>query len=296
MSINTGSNTPHWGEFEDRSSSQEESGLSVADMEDLLYPEAPRHSPLVLHQPSQEKTSTFQILPLELCRSDPLVLHTIRLLQHQRTILQLIARAQSIGSDGGVLPACPAPPADIQTDKKNIKQSFLNFFPPEVTPFTCAQKQSQKLEVESSTARLILRKAVATTCAHAGFTDTTESVLRVLTDVTHEFFSKFTCVLRNNTDQMMISKNTPFHDVVEKTLRDIDMGSMTDLHGLYKEGVVSYHAKVRQKTLQLHQHYQNILTHAQEGASVYNQGISTDSKDIQLLQAAQSQMNPTTPR
>lgn len=44
-------------------------------------------------------------------------------------------------------------------------------------------------------------------------------------------------------------------DVVEKTLHDIGMGSMSELHQMYRDRVVLYHAKVRQETLQLYHHY-----------------------------------------
>ena len=65
--------------------------------------------------------------------------------------------------------------------------------------------------MEGSTARLILRKAVATVCAHTGYTDTNESVLKVLTDITHEFLTKLTSVLRANTDNLLLTDRCPFH-------------------------------------------------------------------------------------
>ena len=78
-------------------------------------------------------------------------------------------------------------------------------------PFTTGKTQQHILEVEGSTARLILRKAVATICAHTGYTDTSESVLRLLTDVTHEFLTKITGVLRSNTDNLLLTDRCPFH-------------------------------------------------------------------------------------
>lgn len=78
-------------------------------------------------------------------------------------------------------------------------------------PFTTGKTQQHILEVEGSTARLILRKAVATICAHTGYTDTSESVLRLLTDVTHEFLIKITGVLRANTDNLLLTDRCPFH-------------------------------------------------------------------------------------
>lgn len=139
----------------------------------------------------------------------------------------------------------------------------MNFIPPERTPFTSGKNQPQLLEVEGTTARLILRKAVATVCAHTGYTDTTESVLRVLTDVTHEFLIKLTGVLRSNTDNLLLSDRCPFHDVVEQTLHDVGLGSMTELHKMYRERVLLYHTRVRQESFQLYNQYQ-ALTFARE--------------------------------
>ncbi|XP_045101108.1 STAGA complex 65 subunit gamma-like [Portunus trituberculatus] len=252
MSCTTG----HWGEeMEQQRGGGEDWGLSAADMEDLLTPQPPDPTPPALHQPSPEETPSFQILPAELCRTDPLVLQTIRLLQHQRQVAQLIARAQTVGVDSTSLPSCPPPPEDLVLNRKTTKPHFLNFLPPEHTPFTTGKTQQHILEVEGSTARLILRKAVATICAHTGYTDTSESVLRLLTDVTHEFLTKITRMLRANTDNLLLTDRCPFHDVVEKTLHDVGMGSMSELHQMYRDRVMLYHAKVRQETLQLYHHY-----------------------------------------
>ncbi|XP_050738632.1 STAGA complex 65 subunit gamma-like isoform X2 [Eriocheir sinensis] len=257
----------HWGEeAEQQRGGGDDWGLSPADMEDLLTPQPPAPTPPALHQPSPEETPSFQILPAELCRTDPLVLQTIRLLQHQRQVAQLIARAQSLGMDGGSLPSCPPLPEEPVLNRRTTKPHFLNFLPPEHTPFTTGKTQQHILEVEGSTARLILRKAVATICAHAGYTDTSESVLRLLTDTTHEFLNKITGVLRTNTDNLLLTDRCPFHDVVEKTLHDVGMGSMSELHQMYRDRVVLYHAKVRQETLQLYHHYLT-LSQNREAAS-----------------------------
>lgn len=108
----------HWGEEQDSQRSvSDDWSLSLSDMEDLLTP-APPHpstSPM-LHQPSYEETPSFQILPAKFCKTDPLVLQTIRLLQYQRQVAQLIARAQGgTGIDGGNLSACPPLPLKNQT-------------------------------------------------------------------------------------------------------------------------------------------------------------------------------------
>lgn len=44
-------------------------------------------------------------------------------------------------------------------------------------------------------------------------------------------------------------------DVVEQTLHDIGIGSMSELHQMYRDRVVLYHARVRQESLQLYHQY-----------------------------------------
>ncbi|KAB7493899.1 STAGA complex 65 subunit gamma [Armadillidium nasatum] len=279
MSFNLSS---HWGEFEDPKRNEDWS-LSLADIEEQILPSTP---PPSLYQPSHEETASFQILPPEMCRSDPLVLHTIRLLQHQRQLLQLLTRAQTFGID---INASPSPfPDDPPVKRKPVKFHYLNFMPPNDTPFTIGPTKPQKYEIEGSTAKLILRKAVATLCAHAGYTDTTESVLKVLTDVAHDFLTKVTGVLRANKDSMMLTGNCPFHDVVEQTLQDMRLGGMSELHRMYRERVVNYHTRVRQRTLQLHHQYQTLLNQA--GSSVLSQTLRRDSCTTTDLQSEENSL------
>ncbi|XP_076040123.1 spt7 isoform X2 [Oratosquilla oratoria] len=251
-----------WGELQD-SRGLEEWGLSSSDMEDLLTPQPPPPAAPILYQPSQEETPSFQILPPEFCRTDALVLNTIRLLQYQRQMAQLIARAQNVGVDPSSLPSCPGPPDDPPNQPKAAKLHYLNFLPPTKTAFMCGKSQPQRPEVEGTTARLILRKAVAAVCAHAGYTDTTESVLKVLTDLTHEFLQKLTGMLRANTDTLQLTDNCPFQDVVEQTLHNMGLGSMRDLHAMYRDRVVGYHNRVKQEGLIMYQQYLS-LTQAKE--------------------------------
>ncbi|XP_064119729.1 STAGA complex 65 subunit gamma [Macrobrachium rosenbergii] len=278
----------HWGEFQDsQSSGNDDWSLSPSDMEDLLTPLPPHPTTPMLHQPSPEETPSFQILPAKFCQSDPLVLQTIRLLQYQRQVGQLIIRAQSSGMDGGSLPSCPPPPEGPVFEHKTMKPNFLNFIPPERTPFTSGKNQPQLPEVEGTTARLILRKAVATVCAHTGFTDTTESVLRLLTDITHEFCLKLTSALRANTDNLLLTDRCPFHDVVEQTLHDVGLGSMTELHKMYRERVLQYHARVRLESAQLYNQYQNLLITRE--TSVSTPGSRRESTSDWWLEESASQ-------
>lgn len=278
----------HWGEFQDsQRSGGDDWSLSASDMDDWLTPKPLAPTAPMLHQPSPEETPSFQILPAKFCRSDPLVQQTIQLLQYQRQVAQLIVRAQTSGLEGGSLPQCTPPPDDTVPERKTAKPSFLNFIPPERTPFTSGKNQPQLLEVEGSTARLILRKAVATVCAHTGYTDTSESVLRVLTDVTHEFLNKLTSSLRANTDNLLLTDRCPFHDVVEQTLHDVGIGSMTELHKMYRERVLQYHTRVQQESLQLYNQYQNLLLTRE--ASVSTPGSRRESTSDWWAEESSSQ-------
>ncbi|KAK3854127.1 hypothetical protein Pcinc_039371 [Petrolisthes cinctipes] len=257
----------HWGEEVDgQRGSGEDWGLNSADMEDLLTPKPPLPTSPALYQPSQEETPSFQILPGEFCRTDPLVMQTIRLLQHQRQVSQVISRVQSVGVEpGGSIPSCPPPPDDPVLERKTAKPHFLNFLPPENTAFTQGRTQTPVVEVEAATARLILRKAVAGLLAHTGYTDTSESVLRLLTDTAHQVLSRLCSVLRANTDLLLQTDRCPFHDVVEKTLHDVGLGSMSSLHQMYRDRVIQYHARVKQETTHLYHQYLN-LAHTRDVA------------------------------
>lgn len=104
--------------------------------------------------------------------------------------------------------------------KFNFSFVFLNWLN---SSYTSGKNEPQLLEVEGTTARLILRKAVATVCAHTGYTDTSESVLRFLTDVLHEFLTKLTNLLRANTDSLLLTDRCPFHVSFFFTQRGIDL-------------------------------------------------------------------------
>lgn len=51
---------------------------------------------------------------------------------------------------------------------------------------------------------------------------------------------------------------------MEQSLHDIGIGSMNELHQMYRERVILYHARVRQESLQLYHQYL-ALTQNKEG-------------------------------
>ncbi|CAL4113623.1 unnamed protein product, partial [Meganyctiphanes norvegica] len=276
----------HWGEMVDtQKNSSDEWTLSSSDMGDLLKPLPPAPTCPPLHQPSQEETPSFQIIPR--CKSIITIMPSIGNLKNYCDQRHLRPTTRTVGIDGGSLQPCPAPPEDLPVDSKIDKSLFLNFLPPETTSFTSNKNHPQMLEVEGSTARLILRKAVATVCAHTGYTDTTESVLRVLTDITHEFLTKLTGVLRSNTDKLLLTDLCPFHDVVEHSLHDIGMGSMTELHHMYQSRVVSYHAHVQQEAQQLYQQYLTLTHSTHSNATTPGGGRRESSGDWWMEETSQ---------
>lgn len=62
-------------------------------------------------------------------------------------------------------------------------------------------KESHIPEISTKTAKKLLKKSTATLLAHAGFQNTKESVLNVLTDVVEESIIKLTSLLRTAVDQ-----------------------------------------------------------------------------------------------
>lgn len=272
----------HWGEFGDSSDDPwGDHSFMLSDYEELLPPQLHPPSSTSLHQPSPQLTSSFQILSGESTRSDVTVQNTIRLLQHTRHVSHLINRAQNLSGSGSSsgnsnsngsgdlppssLPACPPLPAEIALSRPPLSHQTLNFLPPQSTPFTAGQESGLCLEVQHGTARKMLRQAVALVLAHAGFTDSTDTVLRTLADLVHDFMTKFTKTFRVNADTATLNLNyCPFHDVLEQTMKEMNIGGLLDLHKMYTERVQNYHANVKDNAVQLTNHYNMLLIKQQQ--------------------------------
>ncbi|KAF2357671.1 Bromodomain associated domain [Trinorchestia longiramus] len=260
-----------WGEFEDSNDDPwGDHSFVQSDYEELLTPLSYPPSSTTLHQPSQQLTSSFQILSGESTRSDVTVQNTIRLLQHSRHVAQLITRAQSLTNSGGgdsssSLPPCPAMPVENPLPRTPLGVQPLNFLVPQTTPFTSGEESGLQLQIEHSTARKMLRQAVALVLVHSGFTDSSETVLRTLTDLMHDFLIKLTKTYRTNVDVSILNMGySPFHDVLEQTLQELHIGGLRDFHTMYKERVQNYHNLVKANALQLTNHYNLLVTKHQQ--------------------------------
>ncbi|XP_018015684.1 STAGA complex 65 subunit gamma [Hyalella azteca] len=259
-----------WGEFEDSNDDPwGDHSFVLSDYEELLTPRSYPPGSTALHQPSQQLTSSFQILSGELTRSDVTVQNTIRLLQHTRHVAQLINRAQSLANSGSdsasSLPPCPAMPAEMPLTRAPLGVQPLNFLLPQTTAFTSGEEGGLQLQIEHGTARKMLRQAVALVLVHAGFTDSCETVLRTLTDLMHDFLTKLTKTYRTNVDNSILNLGySPFHDVLEQTLQEMHLGGLRDLHTMYMERVQNYHNLVKANALQLTSHYSALISKQQQ--------------------------------
>uniref|UniRef100_A0A2P2I4U1 STAGA complex 65 subunit gamma-like n=1 Tax=Hirondellea gigas TaxID=1518452 RepID=A0A2P2I4U1_9CRUS len=271
----------HWGEFEDSNDDLWGSHSFVpSDYHELMTPQIYPPTSISLHQPSHQMTSTFQILNGGSCKPDPNVQNTVRCLQHTRHVSHLINRAQTAlnssssnnsSSNGGndtppiTLTPCPPLPTDLPLKRTPLGFQNLNFLPPQSTAFTSGNENGHLQEVEQATARKMLRQSVALLLAHAGFVETSESILRTLSDLAHEFLTKFTKTLRNNADNATLLGNyCPFHDVLEQTMQQMHIGGFKDLHTMYKERVQNYEDNVKHTAQQFNNHYNGMLSNYQQ--------------------------------
>lgn len=117
----------------------------------------------------------------------------------------------------------------------------------------------------------ILHRSMYQVCAHEGFDSTTESVLSVLAGVAEEMLVKFCNLLKLNTEREILGQSTGFvvssiskfwvlsiklflcrQDAMERTLHDVGMNGVKDLHHFYTNRVIRYNDRLRQQSHNLH--------------------------------------------
>jgi len=248
------SKTKYWGEF-DEPDNREHTNFQHSDYHHLLYPLEPSPSLVKMHQPSPQLTSSFEVLSGDSCRFNPIVQNTIRYVQYNNNVLHLISIAKNVLSSAdevstASLAPCPPIPAEAP--------SFRHLTSPNLD-------DALHIEVRHSIASKIMRQSVSLMLSHQGFTDTSESVLRVITDVLHQFMSQLTILLREHMDAALLVNTQPnIYDVFETTLQDKVGWSINDLLKMYKEKVVDYQTNAKAQASQLHNSYSALLGRVKE--------------------------------
>ncbi|XP_077138169.1 STAGA complex 65 subunit gamma [Ranitomeya variabilis] len=237
-----------------------------------------------LHQPSanRPRVTTMLDIPSEPCS---LTIHTIQLIQHNRKLRSLIAAGQTPSQQPveGIKveeseplpqrPSSPPLPEDLlPQDCKTPRLPFqIRHSDPESDFYR--GKGEPVTELSYHSCRQLAYQSVATIFAHAGFDSANESVLETLTDVAHEYFLKFTKMLRFNVDREAKLGQTPFSDVMEQTFHEMGIGSVLSLQKFWQHRIKDYHTYMLQVSKQLAKEYEKI---------VHPERVSEDAKPVKI--------------
>ncbi|XP_032796425.2 uncharacterized protein LOC116932704 [Daphnia magna] len=177
-----------------------------------------------------ESVMTTQMMPISYFEADPITLHNIQLVQYSKQMQEILQQIQKSYKKFNVehIPTVPSKPV-----REHIQQH-----------------PSMKLTRRG--VQQILHRSMYQVCAHEGFDSTTESVLSVLAGVTEEMLVKFCNLLKLNTEREILGQSTGFVDAMERTLHDVGMNGVKDLHHFYTNRVIRYNDRLRQQSHNLH--------------------------------------------
>lgn len=259
--------TTHWGEIP--AVAETDPGIAAIEREQMmkLRPmevEGPR-----LHQPSSRHyPPTNEPLPADKFQIDPLVLHTIQLLQHARRLRTLIhnlqQHQQQLQQDKIIdfdTSYPDAPPIPEYTGPTPVRQKMLHpvpFMKKDMDSDFVNGRGKPQPQVDDVGCRQLLKKSTAAILAHAGFDTCAESILETMTDITAEYFQQFTCHLRAAADNLAQHEPSGFPDIVEQVFQEMKVGSVTCLHDFYHKRVINYHEKMVEQCKQLDAEYEKL--------------------------------------
>ncbi|WAQ99092.1 ST65G-like protein [Mya arenaria] len=228
--------TSHWGEYASTIEVDRELAALQHEQMTKLIPmeiEGPR-----LHQPSSRHfPPSNDALPMERFQMDPMVMHTIQLLQHARRLKQLIANIQQHQSQSLEVIEYDTtypdvPPIPQYTGPPPIKSKLMH-----PVPFMEKSMDSDLLRgkgeappvIDDISCRVLLRKSVAAILAHTGYDTCAESILETMTD-----------------------------DIIERVFQEFGLGSVTTIHDFYHQRVVNYHQNVEDQCVELATEYEKL--------------------------------------
>ncbi|CAH1778170.1 unnamed protein product [Owenia fusiformis] len=261
-----------------------DSGLAAEERQKLTKPRPMEIEGPVLHQPSsRHRPPSNEKLPAGQCRTDPVTLHTIQLIQHAKEMHHLLYTVQqriqdALRNDFAVdiseFPTAPPIPEYTGPGLKHIVKTSIPYLPREDNDFVRGIGQSPPALDRVSTQKL-LKRSVATICAHAGYDASTDNVLDTLTDVTQEFYHQLTQSLRNVVDNEALNGSLPFKDPMEQVFQELGLGSVTSIHDFYQQRILGYHATMTETCQQLHRDYTKLIHQPHD--------LSRSTDDIKVL-------------
>ncbi|KAK6172610.1 hypothetical protein SNE40_016230 [Patella caerulea] len=244
-----------------------ESGIAAIEREQMtklrpLEIEGPR-----LHQcSSRHKPPTNDPLPADRFLTDPVTLHTIRLIQYSKKLKHLIQLAQESKANDSdtTFPAPPPLPVLTVDPPKHKILKPIPFMPQNFDSKFAKGIGDPPPVIDEVGNRKLLRRTVATICAHAGFDNSTESVVETLTDITHEFYLNLTRHLRAAADTAAFNSRSEFPDIIEQVYHEIGLGSVKRLHEFYQTRIINYRENMEKQCQQLMVEYEKLQEPTQQ--------------------------------
>ncbi|EDO43099.1 predicted protein [Nematostella vectensis] len=256
----------HWGEIDEPSVKAlttpiESSRPKAVDCE------IPR-----LHQPSSDVYPPKDELPAKFLpsvkppldkHSQNLVLHTIELQHHKRRMRQVLMAAQHQYGEKSefheplLLPPHPPKPKRFCTTQGIVTPQTQTTLMARLhtSPSTRSSHKLVYPHLDSVSVRQLLLRAVAAICAHSGFEMASEIALENLTDILHDFSTRFCKLLRSNVDSYAANGRTGFPDVMESALHEIGLGGTAALQKYWISSVQDYALRLQQEDRQLTHDY-----------------------------------------
>ncbi|ESO89437.1 hypothetical protein LOTGIDRAFT_165034 [Lottia gigantea] len=198
-----------------------------------------------------------------------MTLHTIRLIQYCKKLKQLIHSAQESKANDSdtTYPAAPPIPVLPEVKEKHKPLKPIPFIPPNHNSKFAQGIGDPPPVIDEISNHILLRRSVATVCAHTGFDTSTESVVETLTDILNEFYLNFTHHLRAAADNAAFNSRLNFPDVIEQVYHEIGFGSITCLHDYYQTRVVRYRENLERQCHLLAQEYEKLQEPSQQKSS-----------------------------
>ncbi|CAG0890789.1 unnamed protein product [Darwinula stevensoni] len=231
--------------------------------EDLLRPDPiPTQPPeFTLAEDQDARQPAYQVFPS--CAMDTLVLDTIKQQQFINEMERRLSMKASAQAGTKYTQESPigGPPSPVNNPFLRVLPSD-NILPSSFQGMMEAEEKGKcwkpPPELTPAVARQILRKSVATIMAHLGYEESPESILDLMTDVAHDYLSKFTRLLRLSTDRELMSLSAGFPEPLERVMYEMGMGSMKNLQMFYIDRVVKYHRNCINKAKDLWNQYMDL--------------------------------------
>lgn len=218
-----------------------------------------------LHQPSSSKSAQSSgLLPPECTAIDPLVEHTIKLIKYNNQMKSLITNMKSqlagIKKEDDESLKEPLYSTSIPQYEGKIPGRSTELFchaKTNIDSAFCQGKGVAPPELNYEIVKKILTRSVAAIMAHIGFDDTSDVIVRILTDICHQYLSNMCNLLRAAVDREKQTGITGFDDVLEQVFHEIGIGSIVYMHDFYMERIIG--------------HYENVLCTSQQLLAEYEQ-------------------------